>query len=278
MRNFQILNKTGLSVFFLWMILIPLSGNLFAQDVFLEVHAKPFNIDRGNLDTKVNYSNAVTNKLSEADVLDLGLTLGIGNQKKLIYVLDINWAHQSFRKDFTWPRTSASSNDDQSTLISLGSEQLQVGIGVDKPIVLHDRLITYFGGRVIYGRQFNYKFTRSDVIKDTLGVLLSTRDEARVFPDENTIGMDIVGRVYFKVIPRLSVGISLINRFGFLFTNSPYVHERRSLDADGIETGYFRQEVTGNVFRFAYNFSVSFGIQYQIAKRKEKKKKADRNQ
>jgi len=271
MKRIEIINTFWIPVLLVFSVLNTFDQELHAQDVFLEVHAKPFNITRRDLNTKVNYSELVTNALNNADVLDLGLTLGIGNSKKLIYVLDLNWAHQSFRKDFTWPQSSPNSTNVQTSLIFLGSEQLQIGIGVDKPVVLHDRLITYFGGRMIYAHQFDYRYTSNDEIKDTLGVLLTTREEVRSYPDESTVGLDIVGRVYFKVVPRLSIGISLINRFGLSFVNQPYVHERRTLDADGVETNYFRQEVTGEIYRFAYNFSVSFGIQYQIAKRKEKK-------
>jgi len=259
-------------VWFCLVLIFMADQNIVAQDVLLEAHAKPFRLQRSNADTKMSYSNFETNGIDESAVTDLGLTISIGDLKKLIYVADLNWVRENYRQDFTWSQSSPNSNNMQSSLITLGLEQLAVGIGVDRPIALHDRLITSFGGRLVYAHQFGYEFSRYDVITDTLGTLIATRDERRSFPNENTVGIEAVGRIYFKVIPRLSVGMNFINRFGFTFVKGSYIRENRSYDANGIETDYRGQVKTGVQNRFAYNFSVSFGIQYQLARRKEKKK------
>jgi len=245
------------------------------QDVLLEVHAKPFSIRNSNLNTSVSYSTAETKQLSRASVTDLGLTLSIGNLRKWLYVMDLNWNNEAYRHNFEWPPLVVAPNRFQTSTTYLGAKRLEVGIGADRPFTLHDRFIAAVGVRVLYGHRFNYRYEFDAQSTDSLGVQIETRKDYRQFPNENTFGIEALGRIYFKIFPRFSIGMNLINRFGLTVISGNFTQERFTLDADGNETYYLKQAVSGIETRFAYNFSVSFGIQYQLAKRKEKKKKAD---
>jgi len=163
----------------------------------------------------------------------------------------------------------------QTSATRLGLERLEFGFGLDKPLALHEKLIVAAGARLLYAHQFNYSYRFDANSVDSIGALIDTRTDYREFPNENTFGIEALGRIYFKVFPHFSIGMNLINRFGLTVISGTFTQERITLDADDNETYYIKQELSVTETRFAYNFSVSFGIQYQLAKRKEKKKKAD---
>jgi len=250
----------------------------YGQDVLVELHAKPFSISGYDIERErwfdsLNNSGRTGNENGVSNRTNLGLTISIGNKKNLFYVMDVNWKHESYRDNYE--SIYENPNIFNTSTPFLGAERIELGLGVDRRISLHDRVLSFVGIRVLYAHQFNYKYEWNSLNTDSLGVTLLTQTDDRWYPNENTFGFEAVGRLYFKILPRFSIGMNLINRFGITFISGTTGQERITLDADGIETYYIKQELSGTETRFAYNFSVSFGIQYQLAKRKEKKKKAD---
>jgi len=242
--------------------------------VLLEVHAKPFSTGGYNLERRFDGSNKVGNEQGISKRTDFGMTVSMGNRKNLFYVMDLNWNHESYRNnnEFVYPENP---NWFRTSTSFLGVERIELGLGIDQRIFFHDRILSFVGIRALYAHQFNYRYEWDSQNTDSLGVTLLSQTDVRQYPNENTFGLEAVGRIYFKITKRFSIGMNLINRFGFSFVSGTYTQERVTLDADGNETYYLKQAVSGTETRFAYNFSVSFGIQYQLAKRKEKKKKAD---
>ncbi len=251
-------------------ICIP-STSAYCQDVLIEANVRPFEVSELHAGEHQDSLDIELETTGSTRMPDVGLTFRIGSVSKLLYRLDIGWNRQFSR--------SAKDNAVQGNQLEIWrtdnrfeSNSLTGSLGVEKPLSVHPKLMFLIGSQfsysVLFGQAYRFESLRSDTLGSRIGGQLRTLD----YPDEHTIGIQASASLYYKLHDRFSIGFSVNNRFGYTLTSGKFYEASSSSDENG---GLLSESIrTADVLehRFAYNFSVSFGIQYQIAKRKDKKK------
>lgn len=251
------------------LILSLASSNTFGQDVLIDLHVSPFDVQSQKLLNTISDTGTARPRETDNLNLDIGGSVLIGNLDRFLYVVDFSWKEENY-SNFGVLENFFDPNVVRESSTELRASQFRLGIGIDKPINIHDRLYLAFGARCAYSYRFNYQYTSNGVNLDSIGSTTSSDYEIRTFPDVHGLALEGIVKIMYRPHSRFSLGVTLTNRFGMEFTDGIFEQHEYSYDANGNTTSEKFQNTTGTDNRFAYNFLVSFGVQYQIVRMKEK--------